>query len=141
VAAVATPVPTPGGGSVAALAGSLAAALGEMVCGVTLKRKSFEPHFPQLEEARARLAKVRDKLLTNIDRDSQSYEDFIAAVKLPKTTETEQANRASSLERASKHAAVVPLETAELAAEVERLLTPCAQSRSRRLRRTSRSLK
>jgi formiminotetrahydrofolate cyclodeaminase len=45
-------------------------------------------------------------------------------VKLPKTTETEQANRASSLERASKHAAVVPLETAELAAEVERLLNP-----------------
>jgi len=124
VAAVASPVPTPGGGSVAALAGSLAAALGEMVCGVTLKRKSFEPHFAKLEEARAQLARVRDRLLTNIDRDSQSYEDFMAVVKLPKATETEQANRAAFLEKASKHAAAVPLETAELAAEVERLLKP-----------------
>ncbi|MBI4164367.1 MAG: glutamate formimidoyltransferase [Acidobacteria bacterium] len=122
VAAVAAPVPTPGGGSVAALAGSLAAALGEMVCGVTLKRKSFHQHFPVLEEARAKLANLREKLMDRIDRDSESYQSFLDAKRLPQVSPTEQAARAEAMETAGKQAAAVPLETAELVAEVERLL-------------------
>jgi glutamate formiminotransferase len=128
VAAVAAPAPTPGGGCVAALAGALAAALGEMVCGVTLKRKSFETHHARLEEVRQRLGALRDKLLANIDRDAESYEAFMAATKLPKATEPEQTARAEAMERASQHAAEVPLETAELAAEVERVLQPLSST-------------
>jgi glutamate formiminotransferase len=124
VAAVAAPVPTPGGGSVAALAGALAAALGDMVCGVTLKRKSFEAHFSQLDEAHAQLGRLREQLMDNVDRDSQSYVGFMAALKLPKANQAEESARAHAIEEASKHAAAVPLETAELAAEVERLLKP-----------------
>ncbi|MBZ5516075.1 MAG: glutamate formimidoyltransferase [Acidobacteriia bacterium] len=124
VAAVAAPGPTPGGGSVAALAGALAAALGEMVCGVTLKRKSFEAHHPALEECRTHLARLREILMENIDRDSESFEAFMVAMKLPKATESEQAARASALEKASRHAAEVPLETAELVREVEATLAP-----------------
>jgi glutamate formiminotransferase len=122
VTAVAAPTATPGGGSVSALAGALAAALGEMVCGLTLRRKSFEAHYAQLEAARARLTGLRERLLANIDRDARSYEAVMAAYKLPKTSESEQALRRQAIEEASKNAASVPLETTELTVEVARLL-------------------
>jgi glutamate formiminotransferase len=123
VAAVASPVPTPGGGSVAALAGSLAAALGEMVCGVSLKKKSFEPHFDSLQSTRDRLAARREKLLANIDRDAASYDAVLAARRLARATEAEQAARAQAIEEASKAATLVPLETFELSAEVGDLVS------------------
>ena len=124
VAAVAAPTATPGGGSVAALAGALAASLGEMVCGLTLKRKSFEAHHAVVRGSCAGLAELRERLLAQIDRDAQSYEIVMGALKLPKATEAEQAMRAKALDAASKTAASVPLETAQLAAEVARLVEP-----------------
>ncbi len=120
VTAVADPTPTPGGGSVAALAGALAASLGEMVCGTSLKRKSLEEHHASLEAARARLAAWRQHLMDNIDRDAESYGAVLAAFKLPKATEAEQAARLDAVEAASKKASQTPLETAEHAASVER---------------------
>jgi len=122
VSAVAAPTPTPGGGSVVALAGALAAALGEMVCGVSLKRKSLSPHHPALEAARARLAALRERLLAAVDRDAQSYEAVMRAYKLPQSTEAEQTARGQAIEAASKQASVVPLETAEWEAIVAREL-------------------
>jgi glutamate formiminotransferase len=118
VSAVAAPTPTPGGGSVAALAGALAAALGEMVCGVSLKRKSLAAHHPALEAARARLAELRERLMAAIDRDARSYEAVMRAFKLPKSTEAEQALHYQAIETTSKEASIVPLETAECAAAV-----------------------
>ena len=122
VAAVAAATPTPGGGSVSALAGALAAALGEMVCGLTLKRKSFAAHHAALEESHQRLGKLRERLLANIDRDAESYDAVGAAMKLPKSTESEQALRAQAMEEANKAATLVPLETAELVVETARLV-------------------
>jgi len=122
VAAVAAATPTPGGGSAAALAGALGAALGEMVAGLTLKRKSFEAHHPALKASLDRLTQLRSHLLENLDRDAQSYQAVMAAFKLPKTTDAEQAARAQAIEEASKTAALVPLETAELCAEAIRLV-------------------
>jgi glutamate formiminotransferase/formiminotetrahydrofolate cyclodeaminase len=120
VSAVAVPTPTPGGGSVAALAGALAAGLAEMVCGISLKRRSFEEQHAALAEARARLTALRERLMENIDRDAQSYEAMLRGLRLPKSTEAEQATRNQAIEAASKRAAAVPLETAEMAAAVAR---------------------
>lgn len=127
VRAVASDTPTPGGGSVAALAGALAAALAEMVSRLTLRRASFSAHHPALQAALPRLSELRGRLLENVERDARSYEAVVAAMKLPKATDPEKAGRARALEEASKTAAAVPLETAELAEEVTRLL---AQLRS-----------
>jgi len=121
VEAVAADTPTPGGGSVSALAGALAAALGEMVCGITLKKKSMVAHHPMVQEARDRLAGLRQRLMEAVDCDAASYESVLAAFKLPKSTEAEQAARREAIESASKKAAEVPLETAQLAVEVARL--------------------
>jgi glutamate formiminotransferase len=120
VSAVAAPTPTPGGGSVAALAGALAAGLGEMVCGVSLKRKSLEQHHAALAAARARLTALRERLMENVDRDAQSYEVVLRGFKLPKSTGAEQATRIQAIDAASKTAAAVPLETAEMAVAVAR---------------------
>jgi formiminotetrahydrofolate cyclodeaminase len=62
-------------------------------------------------------------LLENIDRDAQSYEAVMAAFKLPKSTETEKARRAQAIEEAAKNATSVPLETAELSAEVAKIIS------------------
>lgn len=121
VEALAADTPTPGGGSASALAGAMAAALGEMVCGITLKKKSMAAHHPAVQEVRDRLAGLRQRLMEAVDCDAASYESVLAAFKLPKSTEAEEAARREAIESASKKAAVVPLETARLAAEVARL--------------------
>jgi formiminotetrahydrofolate cyclodeaminase len=120
---VAAPTATPGGGSVAALAGALAAALGEMVCGLSLNRKSLEAHHTKLKELQGRLSSLRQRLLENIDRDARSYEAVMAAFKLAKSTETEKAGRAQAIEEAGENATSVPLETAELSAEVAKIIS------------------
>jgi len=123
VTAVAAPTATPGGGSVSALGGALAAALGEMVCGLSLNRKSLEAHHTKLKELQNRLSSLRQRLLENTDRDARSYEAVMAAFKLAKSTETEKAGRAQAIEEAGKNAASVPLETAELSAEVAKIIS------------------
>jgi formiminotetrahydrofolate cyclodeaminase len=115
---VAAPTPAPGGGSAAALAGALAAGLGEMVCGVSLKRKSLSAHHPALEATRGRLAAARERFLQIVDLDAQSYEAVMRAFKMSKSTEAEQKARDQSIEAASKQASLTPLETAETAAAV-----------------------
>jgi glutamate formiminotransferase len=123
VTAVKAPTATPGGGSVAALSGALAAALGEMVCGLSLNRRSLEAHHTKLRELQNRLSSMGQRLLENIDRDSLSYEAVMAAFKLPKSTEVEIAARAQAIEAGSKNATSAPLETAELSAEVAKIIS------------------
>jgi formiminotetrahydrofolate cyclodeaminase len=94
-----------------------------MVCGLSLNRKSLESHHTKLKELQGLLASLRQRLLENIDRDALSYEAVMAAFKLPKSTETEKAGRAQAIEEASKNATSVPLETAELSAEVATIIS------------------
>ncbi len=122
VAAVAADTPTPGGGSVAALAGALAAALGEMVSRLTLRRASLAQHHPAVRERLEQLGSLREQLLNYVKSDAESYDAVVAAMRLPKATEAEQKARADAIEQASKTAAAVPLGTARLAAEVARVV-------------------
>jgi glutamate formiminotransferase / formiminotetrahydrofolate cyclodeaminase len=122
VDAVAADTPTPGGGSVSALVGALAAGLGEMVCRLTLKKKAFANQFEQLRRELEHLERLRKSLMEAVDRDAESYQAVLKAMKLPKTTEAEQAARREAIEEASKGATLVPLGTAELATETSRIL-------------------
>ena len=119
---VAADTPTPGGGSVSALAGALGAALGEMVCRLTLKKKSLAEHYPEVGRALERLETLRKDLMAAVDQDAESYQGVIQAMRLPKDTEPEQAARRRAIEEANKNATLVPLHTAELAAEVGRAI-------------------
>jgi glutamate formiminotransferase/formiminotetrahydrofolate cyclodeaminase len=122
VNAVAEPSATPGGGSVAALAGALGAGLGQMVAGLSRKRKSQAAYVEELSEALAELEAAGRELTGAIDRDAASYDAVMAAVRLPKATPEEQQRRAEAVDRATRKAAEVPLGVAERAVAVQEKL-------------------
>ncbi|MGH9791787.1 MAG: glutamate formimidoyltransferase, partial [Candidatus Acidiferrales bacterium] len=120
--AVAAPTATPGGGSVAALAAALAAALGQMVAGLSRKKKAQAQHVDQLSGALDELRQAAAALTEAIDTDAASYDAVLAAMKLPKETPDEQSRREVTIQKATQMAALVPLRVAQAAAEIfERL--------------------
>jgi len=123
VDAVSDSSPTPGGGSVSALAGALAAALGQMVAALSRKKKSQILHVDKLSEHLDALRKIGDELTAAIDRDASSYDAVMAAFKLPQGTPEEKEARDAAIQSATKGASEVPLEVAEKAANlVDRLV-------------------
>jgi glutamate formiminotransferase len=111
--AVAAPTATPGGGSVAALAGALAASLGQMVMGLSRKKKSQAAFVNQLSEALDELRRDAAELSQAIDRDSAAYDTVLAAYKLPQESGDEKRSREDAIQRAMRGAAEVPLRVAE----------------------------
>jgi glutamate formiminotransferase/formiminotetrahydrofolate cyclodeaminase len=111
--AVAAPTATPGGGSVSALAGALAASLGQMVAGLSRKKKSQAAHVDMLSRELDFLRRITDQLAEAIDRDAASYDAVMAACKLPQGTAEEVQKRESSIQAATKGASDVPLRVAE----------------------------
>jgi glutamate formiminotransferase / formiminotetrahydrofolate cyclodeaminase len=116
--AVAAPTATPGGGSVSAYAGALAAALGQMVAGLSRKKKSQMLHVDKLSEMLEELRRSADELAEAIDRDAVSYDAVMMAFKLPQGNAEETAQRDSAIQAATKGAAEVPLRVAERAAQL-----------------------
>ena len=113
--AVATPSATPGGGSVSAYAGALAAALGQMVAGLSRKKKSQAEFTDQLSAALDELRRIADELAEAIDRDAASYDAVMAAFRLSQGDEQETRQREEAIQQATKGASEVPLQVAERA--------------------------
>jgi glutamate formiminotransferase len=111
--AVAAPTATPGGGSVSALAAALAASLGQMVAGLSRKKKSQAPFVDELSEALDHLRRNSAELAEAIDRDAAAYEAVMAAYKLPHESAEEKRLREEAIQRATRGAAEVPLQVAE----------------------------
>ena len=114
---VASPEPTPGGGSIAALAGALGAALGEMAIGITRGKKNYQEHAQRYSEALSRLRSYREALLQLIDADSNAYSQVMAAYKLPK----DSPGREQGIQEGLAGATEVPSHTADCAAQVLRI--------------------
>ncbi|MEP6732635.1 MAG: glutamate formimidoyltransferase, partial [bacterium] len=91
VGSVASPSPTPGGGSVAAHAGALGAALAQMVAGLTMGKKKYASVDAEMREIAVRAAAVGNALSTLVARDASAYAVVAAAYKLPAETEAQQA--------------------------------------------------
>src|SRR6202142_208889 len=108
--AVAEPTATPGGGSVAALAGALGASLGQMVASLSRKKKSQAAHVDQLSDALAEFQASARALSEAIDRDAASFSHVMAAYKLPKDTSELERQRDAAVQQALHGAASVPLE-------------------------------
>ena len=118
--------PTPGGGSVSALAGAQGAALLEMVIAVTLKGEKYAASRPKLEPIRTKASSLRRDFRLLVDRDAEAYESVVAAMRLPKESVEEKAARKAARDRALLFAAEVPLRTAELAAALAALAEDAA---------------
>jgi methenyltetrahydrofolate cyclohydrolase len=117
LAAVAAPTPTPGGGSVSALAGALSVALSRMVAGLARGKKGYEAVESELAQLEVRAQKTQARLEALIDEDAKAYEAVMAAMRLPKSTEAEKATRVDAMQRAYRKATEVPLETMERCVE------------------------
>jgi glutamate formiminotransferase / formiminotetrahydrofolate cyclodeaminase len=120
--AVAEPSATPGGGSVSAYAAAMAAALGQMVAGLSRKKKSQAAHVDQLSEQLDELRKTADELAEAIDQDAASYDAVMAAFKLPQGNSEETTQRELAIQTATKGAAEVPLQVAQKAAHLNNRL-------------------
>ncbi len=103
--------PVPGGGSAAALAGALGTALLIMVAGLSRTRTGTPEQAADLAEASARLRPLRERLVSLIDEDSAAYAAVLDAMRLPKSTESEQGARRASIETALVEAVEVPMDT------------------------------
>jgi glutamate formiminotransferase/formiminotetrahydrofolate cyclodeaminase len=107
--------PAPGGGSVAALCGSLSAALSAMVAALTWQKKGMERVRPAMLDAGTSGQALKDWFMAAVDRDTDAFNAVLAARRLPKGSDGERAARDGAIERANQEATRVPLEVLERA--------------------------
>ena len=105
--------PVPGGGSVAALSAAVAASLAEMVAHLTIGKKGLEAAGDEMKAIVSMASAYRETLLNDIDRDSDAFNQVMAAFKLPKNTEEEVKERHLAIQEGLKTAALVPLRVAK----------------------------
>jgi formiminotetrahydrofolate cyclodeaminase len=105
--------PAPGGGSVAALSGSVSAALLSMVCNLTIGKEKYQAVQDEIKEALEKSVQLRIQLTNLIDEDTQAFNDVIKAFKMPKETDQQKEMRSKAIQNGYKIAANVPLETAK----------------------------
>src|SRR5260370_1320888 len=101
-AAGGAPAAAAGGGSVSGLAGALAASLGQMVAGLSRKKKSQAAYIDQLSTALDDMRRTAEKLTEQIDRDAESYDSVMAAFKLPQGNAQETRQREEAIQKATK---------------------------------------
>jgi glutamate formiminotransferase/formiminotetrahydrofolate cyclodeaminase len=126
VASVASSAPVPGGGSVSALAGQLAAALTQMVAGLTVGRKKYVAVDAEMKELAAAALALGNRLSVLVKEDAAAYAFVSNAYKLPKDSPEQITARNAAILAALIKAAEVPLETAKACAEVAKLAVICA---------------
>jgi glutamate formiminotransferase/formiminotetrahydrofolate cyclodeaminase len=106
--------PAPGGGSIAALAGSLGAALASMVSNLTVGKRGYEKVWQELTQLADQSQKIKDQLLVAVDDDTNAFNDYMEARRLPEKTAEEKRIRTKAIEDGLKQAVRVPLGTAQL---------------------------
>ena len=127
VASVASAQPTPGGGSVAAHAGALGAALAQMVAGLTAGRKKYAAVDAEMREIAVRAAALNNELTSLVARDASAYAIVAAAYKLPAETDEQKSGKTRQIDDALMHAAEVPLEAVRACAAVADLAAMVAE--------------
>jgi glutamate formiminotransferase / formiminotetrahydrofolate cyclodeaminase len=105
--------PAPGGGSVAALAGALGAALASMVANLTYGKEGTESRDAELARIAEEAQRIKDQLVAAVDADSDAFKGFMDAMRLPQGTPEEKALRARKMQEGLEHAVQVPWATAE----------------------------
>ena len=110
--------PAPGGGSASALAAAMAAGLVEMVANLTVGREAFTAVEADMKAILGAVPPLRRELTTLVDKDAEAFDKVMAAMRLPRANDDENARRRQAIEEATKGAAVVPLRVTALAAEV-----------------------
>ena len=123
---IAGPAPVPGGGSVSAHAGALAAALAQMVAGLTIGRKKYASVEPEMKALAIKAAALVSRCSSLVQQDADAYSRVSSAYKLPRDGPGSE-GRDATIAEALVEATRVPLETAEACADAAELAAVVAQ--------------
>ncbi len=124
---LASPVPAPGGGSAAAYAGAMGAALVSMVSGLTIGRKKYAEVEAEMQAVHVMAEKLRAEMTQAVEDDAAAFEAVMGAFKLPKETDEEKATRAAAIQSATLNAAYVPLQSVKNSVKIMELALKCAE--------------
>lgn len=113
--------PAPGGGSVSALASAMAAGLTNMVGVLTFGKKGYEDHWVEVEDIANQAQSLKDTFLKLVDEDTRSFNDVMAAIRLPRDSEEQQAARLEALQKATIYSAEIPLKVMQHSLEIMKL--------------------
>jgi glutamate formiminotransferase len=116
-----TDSPAPGGGSVAALCSSISGALSAMVSNLTFGKKGYEKVWEEAKELAEIGQDIKERSMYAIDKDTQAFYDMMDASRLPKKTDEDKKIRNDAIQKSTKKAILVPLETLEIALEAVEL--------------------
>lgn len=119
--------PTPGGGTAAAVAGAMGAALAEMVSALTLSKEKYAASHDAVRPISEAAGLARAEFLALAREDSDAYDAVVGARRLLKDTEEEKAARAHRIAVANRHAAEVPMRTARAAVRLLAALPELAE--------------
>ena len=122
-----TDSPVPGGGSVAALCGSLAAALTAMVANLTHGKKGYEQVSNEMSALASDAQSLKAEFLRAVDDDARAFDAVMAANRMPKGTPDEQTRREQSIQAATMRAIEVPLSVMRLCERTLPLIEPVAE--------------
>lgn len=124
---LATKEPVPGGGSVAAISGAMAAGLISMVCSLTIGKKKYAEVEDDMRGLMDRAEALRHELQELAEADVDAFRRLSAAYKLPRETSADVAIRRDAIQQATRIATDVPLRTAQAAANIVPLCRPAAE--------------
>jgi len=101
---------SPGGGSVAGIAGALSAATVSMVCNLTVGKKKYQQNEDDVKKCLENAEKLKIEFLLLAEKDAEVFSEVMEAYKLPHETDQEKADRNQAVEEATKRAALVPMD-------------------------------
>lgn len=119
--------PAPGGGSIAAYMGALAAALGTMVANLSAHKAGWDERWEEFSNYADGGRILVDRLTALVDEDTEAFNRIMAVYAMPKSTDEEKAARAEALEKATLYATEVPLNTMKTAFDAFELLEVMAR--------------
>lgn len=118
--------PAPGGGSIAAYMGALAAALGTMVANLSAHKPGWDDRWEEFSDIAEKGHAIQDRLIALVDEDTEAFNRIMAVFAMPKKTPEEKEARAAALEAATLYATEVPLRTMQTAYETFDILEAMA---------------
>ena len=119
--------PAPGGGSISAYMGALAAALGTMVANLSSHKAGWDDRWEEFSNYADSGQQMMKLLLDLVDEDTAAFNRVMTAIQMPKSTDEERAARAEAMEAATLYATQVPLRTMKAAINVFPLVKAMAQ--------------
>lgn len=117
LAALASPEPTPGGGTAAAIAGAMGTSLLVMVSGLAKSKNNLDDEKAALAAAQSALEPISSRLIELADADTRAFNDVMAAYRLPKVADLEKTARTRAIQVALRGATQIPLETLRACAD------------------------